>query len=244
MTYNIHKGIGGVDRRYDLQRVAAAISHCGPDIVFLQEVDDGVPRSRSDRQAARLAEMLDYPHHAFQGNVFLRIGLYGNAILSRFPLSDVESLDLTVPLKKRRRALTARCRLTTEAGHRTMLLINLHLGLAGFERRLQLRRLLNWGALQRVHRDTPVVAAGDLNDVYGRLGRSTLEPAGFHSAAGDIKTFPAVLPVRPLDRVYFRGSLKVDHSFASHTRIARAASDHLPLVTEFIVEDHDSNSTV
>ena len=37
MTYNIHKGIGGVDRRYDLQRIIDVIRHYDPDIVFLQE---------------------------------------------------------------------------------------------------------------------------------------------------------------------------------------------------------------
>ncbi len=46
LTYNIHKGIGGVDRRYRLDRTIAAIRHVVPDIIMLQEVDEGVPRSR------------------------------------------------------------------------------------------------------------------------------------------------------------------------------------------------------
>jgi endonuclease/exonuclease/phosphatase (EEP) superfamily protein YafD len=39
--------------------------------------------------------------------------------------------------------------------------------------------------------------------------------------------------MRPLDRVYYRGGLELDHSFASRTNIARQASDHLPLVVVF-----------
>ena len=45
MTYNIHKGIGGVDRRYELNRVIEVLRSCEPDIAFLQEVDEGAPRS-------------------------------------------------------------------------------------------------------------------------------------------------------------------------------------------------------
>ena len=37
MTYNIHKGIGGVDRRYDIQRTIEVIQHYQPDVLFLQE---------------------------------------------------------------------------------------------------------------------------------------------------------------------------------------------------------------
>ena len=42
LTYNIHKAIGGVDRRYRPERIIETIGHYQPDIVLLQEVDDGV----------------------------------------------------------------------------------------------------------------------------------------------------------------------------------------------------------
>ena len=50
VTYNIHKGIGGVDRLYRPERIVETLAHYQPDIVLLQEVDDGVPRSRHHRQ--------------------------------------------------------------------------------------------------------------------------------------------------------------------------------------------------
>ena len=37
ITYNIHKGIGGVDRRYRLQRIIETIAHYRPDIALLRE---------------------------------------------------------------------------------------------------------------------------------------------------------------------------------------------------------------
>ncbi len=236
VTYNIHKGIGGIDRRYRPERIVETLAHYEPDIVFLQEVDDGVPRSRHHRQVDWIGDALSMPHRAFQANVMLREGMYGNAILSRFPLSDVRDLELTIPLKKRRRALTAHCRLRDEDHSRAVVLINCHLGLAEFERRMQLRRLLDSDLLRHTHAQTAIVTAGDMNDVWGGLGRATLEPAGFRSATGPVKTFPAFLPMRALDRIYFRGRLKLHHSYASRAAFARQASDHLPLVAEFELE--------
>ncbi len=233
VTYNIHKGIGGVDRLYRLHRVIEAIQHCAPDVVLMQEVDDNVPRSHHHRQVDVLGDALDLPHRAYQANVRLKKGHYGNAILSRFPLVDVQNLELTIPLKKRRRALVAHCRVKSDQHTRTLLLFNVHLGLAGFERTIQLRRVLTSEVLTHTRQDTGVIVAGDYNDVWGSLGRRVLEPAGFKAACFRRRTFPAVLPMRPLDRVYYRGVLEADHSFASRTEMARQASDHLPLVVDF-----------
>ena len=227
LTYNIHKGIGGIDRRYRPERVVEAIAHCQPDIVLLQEVDDGVPRSSHHRQVDLFGDALGLPYRAYQANVTLKQGHYGNAILSRFPLHDVRDLELTVPLKKRRRALIAHCRVQVDGHARTMLVFNFHLGLAGYERTIQLRRFLNSEILKHSHHNTPVVAAGDFNDVWGTLGRRLLLPVGFRSATKRIKTFPAILPIRPLDRIFFRGDIELDHSFASRSLAARQASDHL-----------------
>jgi endonuclease/exonuclease/phosphatase family metal-dependent hydrolase len=235
LTYNIHKGIGGLDRRYQPERIVAAIAHCTPDIVLLQEVDDGVPRTHSHRQVDLLGDQLDLPHRAYQRNVRVGNGHYGNAILSRFPLTDVHDLELSIPLKKKRRALFAHCHVSCDGHRRTLLFCNVHLGLAGFERRIQLNRVLQADVLRRTHAQTPVIVAGDFNDVWGQLGTGLLGPAGFQPAALQIKTFPAFLPMRPLDRIFFRGALTLDHSFASRTELARQASDHLPLVAEFVL---------
>ena len=236
MTYNIHKGIGGVDRRYRPERIVTTIARYRPDIVLLQEVDDGVPRSRFDRQVDLLGDALGLRHRAFQRNVTLRRGCYGNAILSRFPLSDVHNVDLTIPMKKRRQALVAHCRLHWEHHSRTLLLFNTHLGLAGFERVMQLRRILASEALEHTHKTTSTIIAGDFNDVWGGLGKTTLEPAGFTPVLSTAKTFPAILPMRTLDRVYFRGGLTLDHSLVSHTKLSKQASDHLPVIADFQVE--------
>lgn len=235
LTYNIHKGIGGLDRRYRPERIVEVISAQSPDIVLLQEVDEGVPRSNGHFQAEMLAEELGLRHWAFQRNVRLTHGCYGNAILSRLPLADVEELDLTIPLKKKRGCLMAHCRLTIGAHHRTLLVANLHLGLAGFERKMQLNRLVQSDTVKRTHAETPAIIGGDFNDVWSSLGRKVMKPIGFLPASHQIKTFPAAMPMRALDNIYYRGDIKLQHAFSGHSKVAKAASDHLPLVADFIV---------
>ncbi|MEM8944730.1 MAG: endonuclease/exonuclease/phosphatase family protein [Planctomycetota bacterium] len=236
VTYNIHKGIGGVDRKYRIERIVDTLDHINADVVCLQEVDDGVPRSRFDRQACVIAEALRLPHFAYQRNVKLKRGGYGNAILSRFSLSDVTDVDLSIPLKKRRRALMARCHARLGEHRRTILVASLHLGLAGFERQMQLRRLLKHPISAQSNPRNSIIYCGDYNDVWSSLGRRVMQPAGFRSVSRTTRTFPAALPVRPLDRIFYRGPLQSTHAFAARTSVARQASDHLPLVADFEFE--------
>ena len=232
LTYNIHKGIGGVDRRYCPERIVETIEHYAPDIAMLQEVDDGVPRTEHHRQVEMMALGMGFRHHAYQRNVRLKPGYYGNAILSQFPLTRVDTIDLTVPLKKRRQALVVSSRLRFQGHSRTITLANVHLGLAGYERKMQLRRLLGHPLLARHHVNSPVLVGGDFNDVWGTLGKRVMLPAGFVSTGGAIRTFPATMPLRSLDRVFVRGAIVVHHAFAGHTRLAKQASDHLPLIVD------------
>ncbi len=92
MSYNIHKGIGGIDRKYKPERIINTIEYYKPDIIFLQEVDDGVPRSKSHIQVKLIADALGYKYYVFQANVFLRNGCYGNAILSHHPIINHQDI--------------------------------------------------------------------------------------------------------------------------------------------------------
>jgi len=87
VTYNIRAGLGGLDAvADDLRRLA-------PDVVALQEVERGVRRSREVDQARGLGEALGM-QHAFAGSFQVEQGEHGIALLSRFPLSEVEVVRL------------------------------------------------------------------------------------------------------------------------------------------------------
>jgi endonuclease/exonuclease/phosphatase family metal-dependent hydrolase len=233
LTYNIHKCIGGLDRRYDPERIAVTVAHHAPDLVLLQEVDDRAARSLHHRQVDLLGEALGLRHRSYFANVRLRRGgEYGNAVLSRHPITDARNIDLTIPPKKRRGALHVRLRVRHGALVRTVHVFNLHLGLSGIERRLQLRRFFAGHPFAYLDQRAPIVVAGDLNDVWGTLGRVAFQPAGFRGVERAVPTFPAYAPVRALDAIYVRGSVEIAHLHRSHLALARRASDHLPLVAD------------
>ena len=54
----------------------------------------------------------------------------------------------------------------------------------------------------------PLVIGGDFNDFWNSLGWRVMEPAGFSPAGPSIRTFPARMPLRPLDKVFYRGDLR------------------------------------
>jgi endonuclease/exonuclease/phosphatase family metal-dependent hydrolase len=190
---------------------------------------------RGERQIDVLADLLGFAHRCHFINVRFgpKRGEYGNAILSRFPIAATENVDLTVPGRKPRSVLHAELRVhLPPGGVRTLHVFNLHLGLSGRERQQQLRKFLECAPLARVHAHTPVLVAGDFNDVWGTLGRAILEPSGFRGPRHRLRTFPAYAPLRALDSLYVRGDVRLRAFATVRTARTRQASDHLPLRTE------------
>jgi len=231
-TWNIHKGIGGVDRRYRLERTIAVLASLEPDILMLQEVAQGMPRCGMDDQLAELSKALDMRHVTFGAEHRFRVGGYGNAILSRFPLTDSARIDLTIGKRKQRGLVQTRAHAKLEQGTRSVVVFNLHLGLSGAERATQLERFLACHPFAHLHQDTPLVVGGDFNDVWASLGKRFLEPAGLKRAGKLLPTFPAALPLRPLDGLWIRGALSVVTAHPVRAGQAKAASDHLPIFAE------------
>jgi endonuclease/exonuclease/phosphatase family metal-dependent hydrolase len=240
LTYNIHRAIG-VDRRFRPQRIVDILVHHDADLALLQEVDEGAPRSRELDLARELAESAGYPHVAAGYNVSLRKGRYGNALLSRWPLAIHRNIDLTVDDRKRRGCLHARVRI--EKGHhppRELDVFNLHLGLSSRERTRQIGLLARSAEFVAVDKDAPCLVAGDFNDWRAQLLPIFLEILEFKSATGlrfgydaAIRTYPAFSPTGALDKIFFRGPLRLVGARSCRLRAARVASDHLPIVAEF-----------
>jgi endonuclease/exonuclease/phosphatase family metal-dependent hydrolase len=240
LTYNIHKGIGGVDRRYRPERISAVLGHYTPDLVLLQEVDDGARRSQRHRQHELFGQALNMPHRAFFPNVRVRGGgAYGNAVLSRFPIAAARNIDLTYPGRKHRSAVYAALDVPgSHGGHsRVVHVFNLHLGLAGFERLWQLSRFFADHPFAGLAQRTPVVVGGDFNDVYGGLGE-LLAPSGFRGIDRRPLTFPAWGPMRALDAIFVRGNLDFLRLARCDSTLARRASDHRPLIAEVRIRPH------
>jgi endonuclease/exonuclease/phosphatase family metal-dependent hydrolase len=221
-----------VDRRYSIERVVEVLAEQKPDLCLLQEVAEGMPRSKNHNQVELLSEQLGMRHVAYGPEHRFSVGGYGNAILSRSALTDLHHVDLTVGWRKKRGVISARTHLHYDGHTRSVVVFNLHLGLAGSERGAQLEKFLECHPFARLHAHTPIVLGGDLNDLWGSLGEKFLAPAGFSRAGNLYNTFPAVLPLRPLDGIFVRGDLRAAHCSPRRTELARSASDHLPLVAD------------
>lgn len=241
VTYNIHRAIG-LDRRFRLDRVVDILADHDGDVVLLQEVDEGVPRSRKMNLAKFLAEELEYPYYALGHNVSLRKGRYGNATLSRYPITRERNIDLTVDERKRRGCQHTTIDLAAVPDpDQSLEVFNLHLGLSARERERQAGILARSRELVALDPDMPCLLGGDFNDWRSLLRAFFVEGMGFRCAtdremgagARAIRTYPSFSPRGALDRIYYRGGLRLLSVNRCRHQLARIASDHLPVIAAF-----------
>jgi endonuclease/exonuclease/phosphatase family metal-dependent hydrolase len=236
LSYNIHKGIGGRDRRYNLERVCRVIEEANPDLLCLQEVTAHARRTRYHDQPQIFAEQFNAHDYCFQMNVHYRTGGYGNLLLSRWPLRQRHHISLRLLRRKPRGAQTAV--VATPEGD--LHLAHGHLGLAERERAWQIDHLLHH-PLFRAAAHLPTLIVGDFNDWRNRLAPGALAKHAFEQVTrppSRFRSFPAFLPVLALDKAFQRGGVVIREARVLRTSLAHRASDHLPLVIDFHLADH------
>jgi endonuclease/exonuclease/phosphatase family metal-dependent hydrolase len=219
-TYNVHRwsGLNGASAP-DAARAGFVISELDADVIALQEVlrpfDEADPLER-------LADAL-HLHVAFVATRVHRRGEIGNAILSRWPITSVFTLDLSFSRVERRSAVAAQFQ--SEAG--PLSVVATHLALVDRTRRLQVDSILGHPQLQGT-----VVLMGDMNAWRRCKATRTLERELAGEGEGEIdwpRSFPAARPILALDRMYARGAT-IEQVSAHDSAAARWASDHLPVV--------------
>lgn len=209
-TYNIHAGVGR-DRRTNIPRLATVIQELDADIIALQEV-------LGQEMLDALAEATGF--HAIAGPTLQKRGRhYGNAVLTALPVDNVERIDLSVPRREPRGAIDIRL----ATGLR---LLVTHLGLGPDERRRQTLRLLE--QLEQGPPAATTLLVGDLNEwlLWGRPRRWLTR---WFTPTPAPATFPAFLPFLALDRIWVRPRPRLVAVSTHRSRLARLASDHLPL---------------
>ncbi len=240
ISYNIHRAIG-VDRRFRLDRIVSILAHYGAEIVLLQEVDQGVPRSRGLDLAWELASLLDYPYYAAGYNVSLREGQYGNATLSRYPILHERNIDLTIGFRKPRGCqYTCVETGTSSSPDAALQIFNLHLGLSAWERVRQVGRLVQSDEFASVERNQACVVGGDFNDWRSMLTPIFADILGFECATDyksgrrqAMRTYPSFSPQGGLDKIFCRGGMRMTGASVCRMDAARVASDHLPVIADF-----------
>ncbi len=230
LSYNIHKGIGGRDRRYRLERIIQVIEAENPDLICLQEVDRHVARTRHDDQPKKLSEAL----HATGPSLSAQRTVQRRRLRQPGPLAlavALSSPDLAPPEKEK----APRAQLAViESPEGPLHLVHWHLGLAERERHWQVRHLFEH-ALFHESAHLPTLIVGDFNDWLNTLARGPFASHGFIQVTAPrsrFRSFPAYWPVVSLDKAFARGPLIIRHARIVHSRLARDASDHLPLVVD------------
>ena len=202
LTYNIHHG-EGTDGKLDLPRIARVISETKPDLVALQEVDRNTRRTGNVDQPAELAKLTGM-HAAFGKGIDFQGGEYGNAVLSRFPITDTKVHPLPAKEGEERR-----CALVVTVrpwdGDAEVVFVATHLNYRDEPERVReaeaIKRLL-------AEEKRPTVLAGDLNSRPATPPIQCFAGAWLDAAAlarpQDSFTFPADKPVRRIDYVLLR----------------------------------------
>lgn len=228
VTYNIHRS-RGLDGRTRPERIASVLASIEADIVALQEVVGASPLKPGQAQEIGAALGMGW---VMAPTRHLRNALFGNVVLSRFPVKHHQQYDLSWKTCEPRLAQ----RVDLQLGDDEVLhFYNVHLGTALLERRAQALRLASIVHDRRVA--GPKIVLGDFNEWARGLARDVLAER-LHSI--DLRqhlkrrrTYPWFFPVVHLDHIYYEGArVEVERVWLPKDRVARVASDHLPLVAD------------
>jgi endonuclease/exonuclease/phosphatase family metal-dependent hydrolase len=242
LTYNIHHG-EGTDKKFDLQRIAKVIKSVSPDIVALQEVDQGTARASGVDQPAELAKLTGM-QVVFGRNIDFQGGGYGTAVLTKLPVKASASEKIPSFYEPTAENAEQRAVQVVELGppgEPGIVFLGTHLDYRPDEReRMASAEVIN--RLAAKYGDRLMLLAGDLNATPDSNVIRTLEKH-WKIAGGDAKpkaeedestkrlfTFPSEKPAKHIDYVLFRPA---DRWQVVETRVLeeKVASDHRPLLT-------------
>jgi len=233
MDYNIHQGFN-INGYLDLEGIARVIEGSGADIVALQEVSRGWIVNGSADTYEWLAGRLDMKYMLFTP---ASDDIWGNAILSKYPLKLVDSgflPRLGAPL--RRSYLLAEVDLTGAVsgsgsdGYKINILCTHvhHIEGEGDIRIKQIQSVLeSWNGLERT------AIMGDFN---ARSYEPEMEPfyeAGLRDSQaelgrGDVLTWVHYEPFERIDYIWVTDDIELLEVFVPYS----TASDHLPVVLD------------
>lgn len=217
--------------------VIDTLARLAPDLVGLQEVDEGTTRSQGRSQARVLAEALGM-QYTYAAAMPYDGGEFGVAILSRGPITDVRIERLPRSGNEEPRvAVLATCHLPTGL---TVRLANTHLASDWHTHNPQHVRALQASALaqylqaEAASQDMPLFLVGDFNadsstEAIARLQR-VARPLHV-----DLNTYPATAPAEALDHIFYVPAASPDPRRVAVLSVLAepsTASDHLPLCVE------------
>jgi endonuclease/exonuclease/phosphatase family metal-dependent hydrolase len=216
MTYNVHQGFNA-SQIPSLDEIVATIAHESPDVLVLQEVVRGWMIDEQHDVLSVLAQRLEMYYTWLP-----TIGdLYGNAILSRYPMEVVKRVPFAPGPTQRNQPRGA---LFVKIGD--LLVIGTHLDHTGdgtFVRQDQVRTIL-----RELGDATSVVVAGDLNAEPAAIEIRLFDQAGFQDLGQSAG--PTTTGDEPSKRIDYVWGMGVVGAQAHTTAETNLSSDHRGLV--------------
>lgn len=237
ISYNIHKGFNFTNAQFILRELKEMLRFRRADILFLQEVigqndlyHQSLKAWPSEGQFEYLADTV-WPHFSYGKNAVKEGHHHGNAILSQFPITFYENIDISTNRLERRGLLHC----TIKVKGVTLDLFNVHLNLTQKGRLAQLPFIEKRHLLER--RGDALILAGDFNDWSGRITREIEAKLGVNEVFKTLhgrsaRSYPSFFPVLSLDKV-FCDNIEIVGARVLHSGRWKKLSDHLPLEVDF-----------
>ena len=234
-TYNTHK-CRGFDGRIKPERIISVIHEFETDILCLQEVVNSPDSLPIWNQAEEIARSLPGYSWTFGANRALHGGTYGSMTLTRLPIVNWRNHNIARRGREERGVLQTAIEI---APGRVLHVFNVHLGTGFMERRYQAKLLVGRDILSQDELTGIRVVVGDFNEwthgLTSKLLRTHFQSFRPRHAWQYPRTFPGMLPIFSLDHFYYESPLELESSRLWRSRRALIASDHLPLIADFVV---------
>jgi endonuclease/exonuclease/phosphatase family metal-dependent hydrolase len=232
VTYNIHK-CKGIDGKVMPERIASVLQEIDADVIALQEVvsrrDGGLSHQARFIADALMMDCVSGP------NIVSEAHEYGNVVLTRLPIASHRNHNISVRHREPRGCLQVDVKVADTLIH----FFNTHFGTAYLERARQARALFDEDILEGNQISGPRILVGDLNDWFAghaiRRLRTELHDTSHGLLGWRKRTHPCLLPIFKLDKIFIEQTMKLSRSYVHRSRLARVASDHLPLVAQIEV---------
>jgi endonuclease/exonuclease/phosphatase family metal-dependent hydrolase len=239
-SYNTHK-CRGIHGTISPDRVIRVIEELEADILCLQEIVDAEGGTGKYDQARQISEAFPDLNVSFGETRPLHGGRYGNMLMTRFPIVETRTHNITKSTREERGVL--QCAVAV-GGVAVVNVFNVHLGTGYMERRRQIEVLIGEEILAQPDLSGPRIVIGDFNEWTRGLTTRLLQQS-FQSDRPirnrrSARTYPGVLPILSLDHCYYEAPLEMQSTEIWRSRKAMIASDHLPLIADFSFPANES----
>lgn len=229
MTFNIQHARNFLTGKIDIPLMAKTIQDLGADVCVMQEVYGKGEGESFVGQSEKIAEMLGFHHYFAKAIDIGTKGPYGNAIVSRFPITFSETIAVPSAPRIFKGYYEDRCLLNTvvKSPEGDIQILGCHFGLMPNEAELCAKTVCD-----AISPDMPTVFMGDLNltpdsELLDPVRHVLVDTDNFYKGENNL-TFPSDKPDIKIDYIFVSSDIKVNDVQIPSV----IAADHLPIVAD------------